>query len=151
MEKTQRGMEMAEHTLKINITEGDKIRLFDLLGRYGVSASELFENVVLDLVGAGNGSDEREMSREWFERVWMDPEETLLKYCLEYGYDIDDVVTAWDENEYYKQSGVSGSKPEWVEEDLHEYLDDYKEKHPNANIEREIRTCKLWLEEREHF
>ena len=50
---------MDEHTIKISISDEEKESLFHLLGRHGLTVEELFKNVISDLVGQGNGSDER--------------------------------------------------------------------------------------------
>lgn len=147
---------MDEHTIKISISDEEKESLFHLLGRHGLTVEELFKNVISDLVGQGNGSDERDLMDQWFNRCWFsfEPEETLLKYCLEWGYDIDDVVTAWEENEYYKKFPEEfedeGDGERWFETDLHD-IDEYMEKHPDKDMSEQIDICKKWLEEKEKF
>lgn len=142
---------MSEHKIKIIISDKDNERLFDLLGRHGLTMGELFENVICDLVGDGNGSDEREMMNRWFERCWFfDSEVSLLKYCLNCGYDVESIVSAYDDNEYYKKF------PEELDEEDGEMLfrydfksiEEYQGKYPDQDIEEQIENCRKWLEEK---
>lgn len=152
-----------EHSVKINVSDGDMDRLFRLVGQHGLTVGELFENVICDLVGDGNGSDEREMMNRWFERCWFsfEPEETLLKYCLDRSYDVRfdvyTIVSAYDDNEYYKESpeeldedDVDENGKPWFQYDL-ETLEEYREKYPDQDIEEQIAICRKWLEEKDNF
>lgn len=138
-------------SVDININEFEKNRLFDMLGFYGLSVDDLISSFFCDLVGSGNGADERILINDWFCRNWftISPDETLLKYCLEYGFDIDYLLTLWDENEYFKTT--TDIIPKWIEEDLHDFLDDYKDKYPEKDITEQIEICKKWFLEKRDF
>lgn len=137
--------------IDIMINEHEKNRLFYILGLYGISVNDLINTFFYDLVGPGSGSDERMLINDWFYRNWftISPDETLLKYYLDYGYDIEDVLMAWDEREYFKS--ISEKEPKWVEDDLHDFLDDYKNKYPEKDIVQQIEICRKWFYEKQDF
>lgn len=122
--------------------------------------SNLLENFIGDLVCGtySNGSDECGFAEQWFERCWfgMFPKETLLKYLLDYEYDIDNFINVYDELKYYeanqqefsevlKEAKENGGEILWFEEEYHDYIDEFLNNHENVDIEKEIKLCREWL------
>lgn len=60
-------------TYKLNLSDADVIRLAEKALNYNMTASELLENFIGDLVCGtySNGSDEREYISMWAERCWF--------------------------------------------------------------------------------
>lgn len=60
-------------TYKLNLSDADVIRLAEKALNYNMTASELLENFIGDLVYGtySNGSDEREYISMWAERCWF--------------------------------------------------------------------------------
>lgn len=148
-----------ERTLKVKLSDADCERILEKCGRHGLTVGELFENFIGDLVGGtySNGSDERDFADRYFERCWfgMFPENTLLHHLLEWGFDVDDFITCYDENEYFKEhpeeykeevEELEENEKLWFEEELQEYLSEWQpEKEPNMT--EEIETIRKWLKE----
>ena len=59
-----------ERTFQIRLSDADVKRIFDQAGKVNLSPEELLENFIGDLVDGtySNGSDERMLAHEWFER-----------------------------------------------------------------------------------
>lgn len=149
-----------ERTIKLNLSDADCERIAKKVGKHGITVSKLLENFIGDLVDGtySNGSDERYMAEQWFERCWfgMFPEETLLKYLLEWGHDIDDFITVYDELKYYEANPQefseeleaakeNGEETLWFEEEYHDYIDEFIRNNENVDIEKEIKLCREWL------
>lgn len=78
---------------KLNLSDADIERLAIRALRYGISATELLENFIGDLVDGtySNGSDERMYASKWAERCCFamdEPKKTLTTFlfCENYGY-----------------------------------------------------------------
>lgn len=95
-----------ERKICLNLSDADVKRLCEKAGGVGLTVSELLENFIGDLVIGtySNGSDERWLADEWFERCWfgMFPENTFLKYLIDLD-DVEDTVDDWNEIKYYKE------------------------------------------------
>ena len=92
-----------ERTVKLNLSDADCERIARYAGKANLTIGELLANFIGDLVNGtySNGSDERDLADQWYERCGfgMFPEKTLLRHILENGEDMEDFITACDENE----------------------------------------------------
>ena len=148
-----------DRTITLKLSDADCERISIKAGKHGLTVGELLANFIGDLVNGtySNGSDERDRAEHWFERCWfgMFPEETLLWYMLNWGHDVDNFLTAVDELEYYQENseefkeeteGLCGEKL-WFEDDIEEVTKPYIEKHPDADIKKEIELCRKWFKD----
>lgn len=131
-----------ERILKFNLSDKDCEKISEKVGIYGLSVGELISNFICDLVGSiySNGSDECDFADRWFERCWFSHEQdSLLSHFLNYyGSDtIKDFLITVDDIE--------------LEEEYNNYIKEYLEEHPDANIESEILQCRTWLQEFENL
>lgn len=151
-----------ERTIKLNLSDADCKRIAEKVGKHGITISTLLENFIGDLVDGtySNGSDERYRAEQWFERCWfgMLPEETLLKYLLEWGHDVEEFITVYEEFQYYLQhpgefteeveaAKENGEEMLWFEEEYHDYIDEFMSNKENVDIEKEIKLCREWLKD----
>jgi hypothetical protein len=142
------------------LSDADCKRISEKAGKHGITVGQLLENFIGDLVDGtySNGSDERYRADQWFERCWfgMFPEDTLLKYLLEYDYDIDDFVTIYEEVQYYKanpqefvdeekEARENGETMLWFEQEYHDYIDEFLDSHKDVDMKKEIELCRKWL------
>ena len=71
-----------EWTITLNLSDADCDRLLKKAGSNGLTAAELLQNFIGDLVDGiyANGSDERMYPQDWFNHCdfGMFPEKTLL-------------------------------------------------------------------------
>lgn len=149
-----------ERTITIKLSDADCERISNLVGKHGITVPQLFENFIGDLVSGtySNGSDERYMAEQWFNRCWfgMFPEETLLNYLLEYGINIEDFLSTYEEVENYKanpqeyaaeleEAKENGEEMLYFEEEYHDYIDEFIYNHKDIDLEKEIELCKKWL------
>jgi len=78
-----------ERTLKLSLSDADIVRISERAASVGLTVSELLESFIGDLVDGtySNGSDERMLANEWFERCGFsfEPERTFLVYLIEWG------------------------------------------------------------------
>lgn len=71
----------------LNLSDADVERLAEKALSYGLTAAELLENFIGDIVNGtySNGSDERMYASEWAERCWFaldSPEKTFYSFFL---------------------------------------------------------------------
>lgn len=89
-----------ERTIKLNLSDADVKRLFLKAGASGLTVNELLENFIGDLVNGtySNGSDERDLANQWFNRCWFSlyPDKTFLRYLIEYD-ELDRVYELWND------------------------------------------------------
>lgn len=71
-----------ERNITINLNDEDCISILDLCIQHNISLPLLLENFIADLTGgsSSNGSDERDLASEWFDRCWfgMFPDKSFL-------------------------------------------------------------------------
>lgn len=152
--------------ITLKLSDADCERIAKKVGKHGLTVGKLLENFIGDLVDGtySNGSDERNFAEQWFERCWfgMFPEETLLKYLLEWGHDIGGFLTIYDELKYYeanpekfdeevKEAKESGEEILWFEQEYHDYIDEFLNNHKDADMEKEIELCREWLTDLQRF
>ena len=153
-----------EKTIKVKLSEADCDRLSRLCGEHDLTVSCLIENFIGDLVDGtySNGSDERDLAEEWFQRCWfgMFPKETMLHHFLEHWIDVEDFLNLLDKIEDMKKE-LAVAEKEQIEEDIEYYreeLADLEEEyhdrieiflkwHPDANLQEEIAAIRKWYEE----
>jgi len=89
-----------KRTIELELSDADVKRLTELAGSHGLTVGKLLENFIGDLVCGtySNGSDERDLAEQWFERCWfgMFPDMTFLHYLIELGR-LDEVIEAYDD------------------------------------------------------
>lgn len=160
-EQQQKEIEtIRERSITIKLSDADCERLARKCGECGMAIAQLFENFVGDLVDGtySNGSDERMHANEWFDRCWFawTNKETLLRYLTEAEHDVEDFLIAYDEKGYYKEhpeeyeieiEEEGGYENLWFNVEYREYTEEFIEKNPNADMEKEIEACRSWLEE----
>lgn len=149
-----------ERTITLKLSDADCERISKKVGKHGLTVGQLLENFIGDLVSGtySNGSDERMYAEQWFERCWfgMFPEETLLKYLLDWDYDIDDFLTIYDELKHYESNPEeyakevedakkNGEEMLWFEQEYHDYIYEFLNNHKDADIQKEIELCRKWL------
>lgn len=152
-----------ERTVKLKLSDADCDRLLKKAGEHGLTVAELLQNFIGDLVDGTytNGSDERMYAQDWFGRCGfgMFPEHTLLRYLLQNDYDVDDFVTAWDEQENYQEhpeeyaeekADLDEGEKLWFEEDLEEMLDGW-EIEKGREMSKEVEHCREYLSECQGF
>lgn len=149
-----------ERSITIKLSDADCERISIKSGKHGLTVGELLENFIGDLVSGtySNGSDERERANSWFERCWFSwmNEDTLIHYLLDWGHDVDDFLTTYDELKYFEAnpqefadevSDLEDGEKLWFDEEYHNYVDEYLEKHKDVELEKEIELCRKWLKE----
>jgi len=149
-----------ERTITLKLSDADCERIAAKAGGQGLTVGELLENFIGDLVDGtySNGSDECDRAEQWFERCWfgMFPEENLLRHLLEWGHDVDDFLTAYDELKHYEanpqefaeeveEAKENGEEMLWFEQEYHYYIDDFLDNHEEVAMKKEIELCRKWL------
>lgn len=89
-EQTKREIEtIADRTITLRLSDADCERLVKKAGAVGLTASELLQYFIGDLVDGtcSNGSDERMLAQQWFDRVGFEhqADKTFLRWLLQYG------------------------------------------------------------------
>lgn len=160
-EKQQKEIEtIKERTITVKLSDADCEKLARQCGKHGLTVGELLENFIGDLVGGtySNGSDERDLADQWFERCWfgMFPEPTLLNHLLEHGYDPENYLDTIDDIEHMKEcikrteKCIAEPGDEW--KDIIYYEDDvegtgYVKKPRYNNVEEYLVDEREYLEE----
>lgn len=162
---TQQAEEKAtikERKIMLELSDADCKRLSFLCGTHGLSISQLLENFIGDLVDGtySNGSDERDLADQWFNRCWFgsSPEPTLLGHLLLYYDDVTPFLEIYDEYknylenpEEYAEELVELEKDEklWFVEEYHDYVDEFLKANPAADMVKEVEMCLKWKEDSE--
>lgn len=80
---------IAPRTFRLNLSDADVERLFKKAAEVSLTAEQLLENFIGDLVDGtySNGSDERMLAGEWFDRCWFSYfyYDTFLAYLVRDG------------------------------------------------------------------
>lgn len=158
-----------ERTFTLKLSDADVKRVWKKAGEVGLTASELLEQFIGDLVHGtySNGSDERMRANEWFDRCWfgMFPDKTFLRYLL-YWTNLEDTLELWDdiktakeELEYskthkdeFEEDEIEGWKADlsYWEEQLNDTFSRFKEWAKDEKIdslEEEIEKVIKWNDE----
>ena len=89
-----------KRTIELELSDADVKRIAEKAGAHGMTVGKLLESFIGDLVCGtySNGSDERDLAGQWFDRCWfgMFPEMTFLSWLIEWG-GIDEVLQAWED------------------------------------------------------
>lgn len=89
-----------ERNIVLNLSDKDCERVSRKAAAVGLTVSELLENFIGDLVAGtySNGSDERAIANEWFERCWfsLEPDKSFLRYLILTDC-IFDVIERWED------------------------------------------------------
>lgn len=93
---------IAPRSITLNLSDADVKRLWEKAGRAGMTMSELLEKFIGDLVDGtySNGSDERDLAQNWFERTSFGstyaPAVSLLQYLVREGI-LQEALDEWNE------------------------------------------------------
>lgn len=92
------GQPKEARTITLNLTAEDCISISEKAAAAGLTVSELLESFIGDLINgsATNGSDERELANQWFNRCFFLHEPTFLAALANYetSYTLEDAITA---------------------------------------------------------
>lgn len=76
-------------TVTLNLSDADVLRISEKAGRAGTTVGALLSSFIGDLVDGtySNGSDERALAQDWFDRCGFsyEADKTFLRYLLDYG------------------------------------------------------------------
>lgn len=154
-----------ERLISLKLSDADCERIARKAGLGGITVSQLLQNFIGDLVDGtySNGSDERDMADQWYERCWFSwvNEDSLLHYLLYWDYDVEDFLTVYDEvknfetnpSEYSEEvEELQEGENLWFQEEYQDYIDKYLEKNKENKkfeLEKEIELCRKWLKDLE--
>lgn len=164
-----------EKNIKIRLSEADCERVARLCGKHGITVPQLLENFIGDLVSGtySNGSDERDLADQWFNRCWfgMFPDKTLINFLMDDWYhepesifELEkDIAENTDLLEYLiKEQEEEGEDNEeeiealkidiqaW-EDELEEIKIDFLKENPSADWEEEVAKLREWYQEKKRF
>lgn len=119
----------------LKLSDADVERLAKRAGQYNLTAAELLENFIGDLIGGtySNGSDERDYADRWAERCWfaLEPDKNLIAFlCGGLWYDIDGLIASLESIESIKSDveyaleRINNPDDEWKNLVYHKYNDD---------------------------
>lgn len=96
-----------ERTFSLKLSDADVERLYKKAGQVGISPEEVLEQFIGDLIDGTytNGSDERMLANNWFERCdfSMFREQSFLKYLLVYR-NIDGFIDTLEDIKYSEEA-----------------------------------------------
>lgn len=149
-----------ERTITLKLSDADCERIARKAGLGGQTVSELLKNFIGDLIDGtySNGSDERDKADQWYQRCWFSwmNEDTLIHYLLDWGHDVDDFLTTYDELKYFEANPqefaaevaeLEDGEMLWFQEEYQDYVSEYLEKHKDVDLEKEIELCRKWLKD----
>jgi hypothetical protein len=159
-----------ERHIGIDLSDADVKRLCEKAGSVGLSVNELLRNFIGDLVGGTytNGSDERDLASQWFNRCWfgMFPDKTFLRYLNDWTFNAEDIVELWgmvkstekdienaDESDKDDIEGWKEDLSYWKEE-LDQTFSEFKDWAKGDTIgtlDDEMATVLKWYEEMMHI
>ena len=166
LEQQQKEIEtIKERTLVLKLSDADCDRILQKAVSNGMTVSELLESFIGDLVDGtfSNGSDERYLAQEWFDRCGFDQinDKTLLHYLFDEGYDIENFLYIYDENEEYKshpeefeeqreEYEMQPGDPFWFEDELYRILKDWTPRKGIALVQ-EIDILRKFIDDHASF
>lgn len=146
-----------ERTITLKLSDKDCERIMEKAGMVNMTASELLEQFIGDLVDGtySNGSDERMKANDWFERCWFSfMNDGLLKYFNGEYDEVDGFMDTWEENELFKRepeqfaeeiSELEDGEKLWFQEELDIITAGYEKEITKEDVE----LCRKWLDEYE--
>lgn len=163
-----------KRVLELKLSDEDVKRISEKAGAVGLSVAELIENFIGDLVCGtySNGSDERMYAEQWFERCGfgMFPENTFLRYLVEWGGGVDNVIALWEDIQSAEEEIAHiEAEPEEYEpdekaayeediKDFRERLDEYwkeyaeqKKDEKHGTFDEEMKKVIEWWQEYQRF
>lgn len=94
-QKIQEIATISDRTVTLRLSDADCERLARKAGEVGLTVGDLLQDFIGDLVNGtySNGSDERMLAQQWFDRVGFEhqADKTFLRWLLQYG-DIEDFL-----------------------------------------------------------
>lgn len=150
-----------QRTIRIRLPDDDIEALCRKAGGVDLTAGELLENFISDLVGGSmtNGSDERMLALQWFDRCWFSigREMTFLSYLIDYDL-VDEAMDYWTDLEgYHEQDDLDEDDKEdmaYYKEELDTLFKEYKEYYPKSyesSVEAAMEKVVKWSCEREEI
>lgn len=151
-----------ERTITLKLSDADVDRLCGKAGGVGMTASELLESFIGDLVDGtySNGSDERDYAEYWFDRCGYDytANPTFLRWLIELG-DVNAAISDWNDFLDYKSITEPDEDDkecaELFEENLKIQFNGYKSDWVNCTDDTTLETAMAkvmqWNEQRNHL
>ena len=150
-----------QRTITVRLPDDDIDALCRKAGGVDLTVGELLENFISDLVGGSrtNGSDERMLAHQWFDRCWFSicHEMTFLSYLIDYDL-VDAAMDYWTDLEGYREQD---DLDEYDKEDMAYYTEEldtlfkeYKEYYPESSetsVEMAMEKVVKWSREREEL
>lgn len=152
-----------ERTVKLSLSDADIVRVSEKAASVGLTVSELLQSFIGDLTDGtySNGSDERMLANEWFDRCGFsfEPERTFLVFLIEWG-DLQPVIDTLDyiaECERDLQDATDPEEREAIQEEIDyqweqiedyykEYEDTVKQPQPKEDALESVKAYKDRLE-----
>lgn len=150
-----------QRTITIRLPDDDIEALCRKAGGADLTVGELLENSISDLVGGSrtNGSDERMLAHQWFDRCWFSigHEMTFLSYLIDYDL-VNEAMDYWTDLEIYQeQDDLDEDDKEdmaYYKEELDTLFKEYKEYYPESfefSVEEAMEKVVKWSREREEL
>ncbi len=155
-----------ERHIDIDLSDADVQRLCEKAGSVGLSVNELLRNFIGDLVHGTytNGSDERDLAQQWFDRCWfgMFPDKTFLRYLIDWSFNVEDIVQLWglikstekdlENTDEFDREDIDGMKEDlsYWKEDINETFSEFQDWSKSEKIgtlDDEMATVLKWHEE----
>lgn len=147
-----------DRAIIVKLSDNDCYRISKKAGMNGLTVGELLKNFIGDLVDGtySNGSDERSLAEQWFDRCWFShrEEETLLRHLLEWGRDIGNFIAICDEIKDYEanpqkyveevESLNKNGEILWFVQNYNDYTEDFLNDNKEVDIVKEIDLCRRW-------
>lgn len=152
-----------ERTVKLSLSDADIVRVSEKAASVGLTVAELLQNFIGDLTDGtySNGSDERMLANQWFDRCGFsfEPERTFLVFLIEWG-NLQPVIDTLDyiaECERDLQDATDPEERDAIQEDIDyqreqiedyykEYEDTVKQPQPKEDALESVRAYKDRLE-----
>ena len=150
-----------QRTLTVRLTDDDIDALCRKAGGADLTVGELLENFISDLVGGSrtNGSDERMLAHQWFDRCWFSicHEMTFLSYLIDYDL-VDAAMDYWTDLEGYREQDdldeYDKEDMAYYTEELNTLFKEYKKYYPESSelsVEMAMEKVVKWSREREEL
>lgn len=161
-----------KRTISLNLSDQDCNRIAKKAAESGITVSQLLENFIGDLVAGtySNGSDERMMANNWYERCWFsfEPDKSFLRYLVQSDLIFDvierwkDIQAGYEEISAIKKENTADSQNEiksweddicyWremIDECWREYTEDWNPEH--LSFDEEMDKIMEWNDNLENM